>query len=502
VARRFELTPAVTLALDRAKQWAARFAAVEVEPVHLLLGLLQEDEGQPAVLLARAGTDVAQLRQTLAAPAAPAAEDTNSHLSLHETTQEVLRRAGELSHLSSEGTLASDQVLLTLLRQAPELRAALQGLGLDFARLEQEIEPTLGPALPLDEPLNLQEPAESIDTARILDAAANRAREAVRVLEDYCRFVLDDAFLSGELKRLRHDLADALSALPAHWLLEGRDSLGDVGTVLSTPAEEERHSLAAVAQANSKRLQEALRSLEEFGKLHSPSLGRAVKALRYRSYTLEQALVLGSTARTRLADARLYVLVTDASCRASLSGTIHEAAAGGAQIIQLREKNLDDRALLERARQVRQWTRKLGVLFIMNDRPDIALLAQADGVHLGQEDLPVRDARRILGPDTLIGVSTHNLDQVRRAVLAGASYLGIGPTFPSGTKIFPDFPGLEFIRQATAETSLPAFVLGGITVENVAEVVAAGGRRIAVSQTICQAEDPRQTAAALRRILS
>src|SRR5207237_2247219 len=125
----------------------------------------------------------------------------------------------------------------------------------------------------------------------------------------------------------------------------------------------------------------------------------------------------------------LYVLVTEANCRASLTGTISEAAAGGAQIIQLREKGLDDRTLLEKARAVRAVTRKTGVLFILNDRPDIARLAEADGVHLGQDDLPVHEARRILGPEALIGVSTHTIEQVRRAVLEGAGYIGMGPTF-------------------------------------------------------------------------
>jgi len=237
-----------------------------------------------------------------------------------------------------------------------------------------------------------------------------------------------------------------------------------------------------------------LRSLEEFGKVVSAPLGRAVEAIRYRAYTLERALILGGSARQRLREARLLVLVSENSCRASLSGTIHEAAAGGAQIIQLREKNLDDRTLLERASAVRDWTRKLGVLFILNDRPDIARLADADGVHLGQEDVPIRAARRILGPDALIGISTHNIAQVRQAVLEGANYIGIGPTFPSDTKKFDAYPGLDFIRQASAETSLPAFAIGGITLENLPEVIAAGARRVAVSAAICQADDPGQVA--------
>jgi thiamine-phosphate pyrophosphorylase len=145
--------------------------------------------------------------------------------------------------------------------------------------------------------------------------------------------------------------------------------------------------------------------------------------------------------------------------------------------------------------------RSAGALFIVNDRPDIALLANADGVHLGQDDMPVREARRLLGPDALIGVSTHDLDQVRRSVLEGASYLGVGPTFPSQTKEFQGFPGLEFVKQVTAETAMPAFVLGGVTAANLHEVLAVGGTRVAVSHAICAAEDPRAVTWQMRNLL-
>ena len=256
-----------------------------------------------------------------------------------------------------------------------------------------------------------------------------------------------------------------------------------------------------MVQANAKRLQEALRSLEEYGKIVSGDFAQRIEKIRYQTYTLERALVQGQLSRQRLAEAQLCVLVTDALCRASLVGTVKEAALGGAQIIQLREKGVDDRTFLARARGVREVTRSCNVLFIVNDRPDLARLSDADGVQLGQNDVPIHEARRLLGPDALIGVSTHNLEQVRRAVLEGANYIGIGPTFPSKTKQFADFAGLEFVIAALAETSLPAFAIGGIDVENVAQVVAAGGRRIAVSNAICAAADPRAAAGKLRAAL-
>jgi thiamine-phosphate pyrophosphorylase len=500
---RIELTPAVTRALEAAQAWASFLGAAEVEPAHLLLGLVHEEEGRPALLLAGAGLERAQAHDLLAAGRTEPPPPAEAGLPESAALQASLRGARELARdVFGDPTVTSERLLLAVLQTDTALRQSLEARGLAFARLEGDLLAALGPPLRLDEPLDLREPTEDVDAGRILDANANRAREALRVIEDYCRFVLDDRFLSGELKRLRHDLATPLAELPPGLLLAARETQRDVGTTLSTPQEGQRHSLIAVAQANLKRLQEALRSLEEYGKLYGPDVGRGLEELRYRAYTLERALLLGAEARQRLADARLYVLVTAADCTLGLARTIREAAEGGAQVFQLREKGRSDRDLLERAREVRRLTRASGSLFILNDRPDLARLAEADGVHVGQDELPVKEARRIVGPDGLVGVSTHNLEQLRRAVLDGASYVGVGPTFPSATKEFADFPGLEFVRQAAAETSLPAFVIGGVTLNNLESVREAGGRRVAVGRAVCGSETPGAVAAAMRRRLA
>jgi thiamine-phosphate pyrophosphorylase len=497
-----DFTPAVGRAMQAAQDYARSVGAAEIQPLHLLQGLLDEEEGHAALLLARGGISAVVVKQSFFGhqDAARAVRSEGS-LPLAAKTQQILYYAREVAvDLTGDFTIATDHLMLALLRRDELVKQKLIALGLDFAGLESQIASTSSPALPVEEPLLLAEPTERVETARILDASANRAREAVRVIEDYCRFALDDRFLCEELKRLRHDLTETLAGLPPG-LLVARDTLRDVGTKISTEGERRRHSVQAVVQANLKRLQEALRSLEEYGKLHRPELGAALEKLRYRSYTLERAILLSTSAKERLAEARLYVLITGSLCTAAVDWTIQEAAAGGAQIIQLREKDLPDRERLERARQVRRWTRKANVLFILNDRPDLAHLAEADGVHLGQEDLGVKEARRILGPDALIGVSTHNLEQVRQAMIDGASYIGVGPAFASMTKCFEALPGLEFIRSAVAETSLPAFVIGGVNLETIAAAMEAGARRVAVSQAICQAEDPRAVAAQMRRIL-
>jgi len=497
---KLELSPALELAFARARHLALRDHAAEVVARHLLAGLLAEEEGRAAALVLQVGADWLRVQAHLGLPTAidPA---NPPDLPLHPTLERAMKHARLLTiHHGDEGSISTDHVLLAVLTIDESACRDLTNLGLDLERLRFAVEGETAQLI-LDGPLFAGEPVQDSGAARILDANANRTREALRVLEDYTRFTLNDAFLSAQLKQMRHDFAEAVQFLPISLLLESRDTEGDVGTAISTDAEWQRPSLAAVVQANAKRLQEALRSLEEYGKVLSADFAQRVEKIRYQTYTLERAIVQGSAVRDRLAIAQLCVLVTDSLCRASLVGTVKEAILGGAQMIQLREKNVDDRTLLARARDVGQLTRAAGVLFIVNDRPDIARLCEADGVHLGQDDLPVHEARRILGPDALIGVSTHNLEQVRRAVLEGASYLGVGPTFPSQTKDFSTLAGLEFVQAACADTSLPAFAIGGITQANLDQVLAAGARRIAVSNAICAADDPRAVAQALRRSL-
>src|SRR5262249_28489189 len=129
-------------------------------------------------------------------------------------------------------------------------------------------------------------------------------------------------------------------------------------------------------------------------------------------------------------------------------------------------------------------------LAIVNDRADIAAASGADGVHVGQEDLSVKDARAIVGPHMLVGVSTHNIEQARAAVLDGANYLGAGPTFASRTKSFDDFAGLDYLREVSSEIRLPTFAIGGITAENVPSVIRVGIERVAVSSSIVDAPNP------------
>jgi thiamine-phosphate pyrophosphorylase len=491
-----QMSPGVERAVAGARQWASRLGSDAVRLTHFLLALLDEEEGRPATLVESVGLAPTAIRDHLQkwldSPAAPA-----------DTVLFAAARDWSLAYRHDPEFL-TDAFLLAVLRADPAFERACAAIGLDATRLESALvrkrEPEAEPESPT---ANYTLPAETSDAARVLDANLNRAREAARVVEDYCRFVLNDRVLTSEVKALRHDLAGAASRVPAAWLLGSRDTPGDVGTDVTAGSEYDRSSAAGVAAANLKRLQESLRSLEEFSKLIGPDLGREFETLRYRVYTLEGAIVgRGRQGRgERLRSARVYAILTGSQCAAPLEETIAAAAEGGVEVIQLREKALPDQELLARARDMRRWTRRAGVLFIVNDRPDIARLADADGVHVGQDDLSVADARRIAGPDLLVGVSTHSLEQVRSAVLAGADYLGVGPVFSSTTKSFNHFPGLDFVRAAAAETSLPQFALGGITIDNVVQVVAAGAGRIAVASVVAAAADPCRAVGELRAAL-
>ncbi len=331
---------------------------------------------------------------------------------------------------------------------------------------------------------------------RILDANANRAREALRVMEDYARFIVDDADLSARLKSLRHDLRAALDRLGPGVLEANRDVEGDVGATIKTGAEARRESVAAVVLAAGKRLGESLRSLEEYLKTIDAGAAAAVEALRYRAYDAEQRLErrLGTAIAPQW---RVCVLLTESLCRRPWLEVLDAALEGGADCIQLREKELEDGKLLGRATVVVERCRAAGVASVINDRADVALLVGADGVHLGQSDLPVGHVRRFAGRRLLIGVSTASLAQAEAAAKGGADYCGVGPMFPTATKDKPRLAGPEYLRQYVANVPLPHLAIGGITDRNVGELLEAGAAGVAVSSYVCGSDDP---AAAVRRL--
>ncbi len=332
---------------------------------------------------------------------------------------------------------------------------------------------------------------------RAIDANANRAREALRVMEDAARFVLDDAERSSALKLIRHDLAAALAPHEAE-LLASRDTPGDVGTTISTPAEGERAGVREVAVAAGKRLSEALRSIEEFAKTGAPALARATESLRYRAYE-EERLLVGAMPTGRGTQWALCVLITESLCALPWEDVAQQALECGADCLQLREKDLEGSALVDRARRLVERARPYGASVIVNDRVDVALAAGADGVHLGQGDIALDDARRIAGSRLVIGVSTSTLEEAHAAKRSGADYCGIGPMFPTTTKHKPTIAGPEALRAYVDHTPAlpPHLAIGGITPENAGELAGVGGQGIAVSSVVCGSPEPAQVTRAL-----
>lgn len=168
---------------------------------------------------------------------------------------------------------------------------------------------------------------------------------------------------------------------------------------------------------------------------------------------------------------------------------ITQLAAGGARVVQLREKGLSDGPLLELARVYRRETEKHGMLLVINDRPDIAMITGADGVHLGQDDLPVGAVRELLGPGAIIGASSHDLDEARRAEAQGATYVNIGPVFPTPTKPGAKTVGPETVREVVGGVTIPVTCMGGIVDGNIDQVLAAGARRIGVITAVFGEDD-------------
>ncbi|MBO7726258.1 MAG: thiamine phosphate synthase [Thermoguttaceae bacterium] len=349
---------------------------------------------------------------------------------------------------------------------------------------------------------------------RVLDAAADRGREAVRVIEDAVRFLSDDAALDARLKRFRHEFAALTALLSWDERLTSRDSASDVGSVLEGAGEYNRSSLGTILAANFCRLQESLRSLEEFSKLAKPEMARRAERLRYESYTIQKethAVFSSADRPERLAAARLYVLVT---CAVS-DDDVEKIALAGAGIFQLRDKNATDREVYTAGRRLTALFDRMadsGIvpkrpLLIVNDRADLAVAVGADGVHLGQTELPACEARRIIGPGMILGLSTSDIDQAQKALVeingpARVDYLGAGSVFPTATKADARNAGLAYLRALVSlSIPVPVFAIGGINAGNLAQVLETGCSRICVASAVTSRADMGRAAKELHTIL-
>ncbi len=335
---------------------------------------------------------------------------------------------------------------------------------------------------------------------RLLDASANRAGEALRVVEDVLRFMLDDPHLTALTKALRHDLTALLASdeVPLRVML--RDVVGDVGPTVPAVNSLPRTTVSDLLAANAARGEQALRSLQECALVLQPGLASGFERLRYRLYDIERAALVAAQALKRMHGKTLCVLVDGSDNQAAFVRLVESLFECGARMVQLRDKSLPVPALVERARAALQIARRRrpdgDAVVLINDRADVAAAVGADGVHTGALDLPANLCRRVMGPRCIVGRTAHDMAQAQAAVLDGADYLGVGPCFPSSTKSFASHAPEAFLADVARNVSLPVFAIGGVTLERLDILAPLGIRRVAVAAAITSAADPARMAAA------
>ncbi|MFC1980406.1 thiamine phosphate synthase [Chloroflexota bacterium] len=325
---------------------------------------------------------------------------------------------------------------------------------------------------------------------RLIDANLNRIGEGLRLLEDIARLLLDDVVLTQQLKAMRHGI------LESDWpfqqqLLQARDSESDVGIDIEIPEEKQR-KLPLTAVANSRRVQESLRTLEELAKLPDTRLNSGkLKQARFDLYTIEQKLLSRLLRQDKVRQLPgLYVIIDTQTLKGrSPIEAASQAIYGGARTIQLRDKRSNMKELLPVAIQLKSLCAEHNVLYIINDYLDLALAIDADGLHLGQDDLPITIARKLMPIDKILGCSTTSVDEATAAQSDGADYIAVGSIYPTPSKETVTVVGPERLRQIRQAVTLPLVAIGGINHNNATEVMAAGADSVAFISAILHAED-------------
>lgn len=342
----------------------------------------------------------------------------------------------------------------------------------------------------------------------MIDANLNRSSEGLRVLEDVARFLLNDAELSQRLRTLRHNLAAETRPLNLE-LLSHRDSEHDVGHLYSKEKEPPREAtsvrgLLDLVTANAKRVEESLRVIEELAKL--PELGSKLNSVKFEQvrfalYTLGRELTSKVSRRDKIERmAGLYVILD----RQFLAGRdileiASQTIAGGARVVQLRDKQSKKGELLFVAQKLKELCSQAGVLFIVNDYLDLALAVDADGLHIGQEDLPLHVVRRELAIDKIVGCSVRTVVQATKAQNEGADYIAVGSMFATTTKKEAIVVGVDIVKELKRIASTPLVAVGGINQNNVSEVLVAGADAVAVISAVLGEKDVK---AAVRKLVA
>ena len=336
---------------------------------------------------------------------------------------------------------------------------------------------------------------------RIIDANFNRAREGLRIAEEFCRFALNNEALSSRCKQARHQLSSAVSKFDTQRLVTARDTENDIGCGMKVAEQMKRGGLEDCVTAGFARTTEALRVLAETAATIDAATANAFERLRYDCYTLEKDIVLFGFGALKFAKVRLYGIINVENCPDAIA-IAKTCAENGADCLQLRAKNITDAEFLSLSKRFVDLCKHHSVISIINDRIDIAVAAQADGIHLGQNDLPIEEVRKCQLKPLITGISTHSMAELEKAVEHRPHYVGLGSVFSTNTKQQVDVCGLEYVSEAISflkDKPVEAVAIGGINLENIEKVLQAGAKRIAVSSCICKAENPAQMCRKLKQ---
>ena len=337
---------------------------------------------------------------------------------------------------------------------------------------------------------NDQQEQADLRIAQIIDANLDRAREGLRVLEDWARYGLERVDIVIKLK----DFRQILGGFHLDYYKYARNYSKDKCNGLNHPEQFKRINVKNIISSNSGRIQEALRVLEEFSRTNNYELSKAAALIRYEIYSLEIELMnakCNKDLNKQLLKNNLYLITNE---KPSLIEDIENLLIGGVKIIQYRFKDSNDSNNLNKAKILRKLCKDKRAIFIINDRVDIALACDADGVHLGQNDLDIVSARKILGFSKIIGISANNEQGIKYAIDQECDYLGIGPVFETSTKKNKKPLGIEKIKTLTKDIKIPWYAIGGIKNENIPLLKSNGIYKVAIVSEIMNDENPKNKA--------
>ncbi len=340
--------------------------------------------------------------------------------------------------------------------------------------------------------------AEDLRIFQIIDANLDRAREGLRVIEDWARFGLDQEKYVEKIKNFRQILGKNHLEI----YKQSRNYVEDQCKGLTHQEQINRKTPERILSSNSGRVQEALRVIEEFSRIHNNELSRIASEIRYEIYTIEIDLLSLSKRKKseEILKANDLYVITDQ--KENLLEIIEDILNAGVKIIQYRFKSGKDKDNLEEAIQIKSLCKRYNSLFIVNDRVDIALASNADGIHLGQGDLDIKTARKLLGYSKIIGISANNEIDISNALKGGCDYIGIGPVFETSTKKDKKPIGTEKIKTLTKDLKIPWFAIGGVATNNISYLKSIGINKFALVSQLMNSEDPKEDAIMILKNLS